>query len=163
LNTTCYHSSNAGVIMSEKFEGAWSNHSLITVQGMTTDEQIPVCEILKGGNFVETVGCNSGQTIVSSLPGWVQHRNTNCWQGQGAAEVAPDAYAPDEGITPVACMAACAASFLTCTAVVTSSAGECYLRNEVDLNSCEEATEFDFWMAPNSVLKTASPSAPVIV
>ena len=62
LNTTCYHSSNAGVMMSEQFEGGWGFSSLVTVHDMVTDEEdIPACEVKKDGNLVEIVGCEPKQ------------------------------------------------------------------------------------------------------
>lgn len=155
LNTTCYHSSNAGVRMSDEFRGAWGQNSQITVEDMVTDEAIPGCQGGPNGK----VSCSSGQ-LPSSLPGWVQHANTNCYEGNGAAAVPPDAYAPQEGITAVACMAACAASTIPCTAVVTSDNGECFLRTAVDLNSCQQDGYHDVWLAPTTGVPPPAPPPP---
>jgi len=177
LNTTCYHSSDAGAMMSESFSGSWGQNSQITVQDMFTDENnIPACQCRvgfdsgndcttdSGGAPTKLKGCNSQQTP-DQLPNWVPHAGLNCYEGYGAKIVQPDTYAPEEGITAVACMAACAASSIPCTAVVTSKNGECWLRTDVDLNSCQQSDSVDVWLAPNSPVPPAptphpSPPAP---
>merc|ERR1711865_491085 len=152
FNTTCYHSSNAGVRMSDEFHGAWGSSSKITVEGMVTDEGTPACEVSSGSPA--TPGCDDIEAPLS-LPGWIQNTGANCYEGAGATAASFDVYAPPEGITPVACMAACASSMLPCTAVVTSTTGECWMRNDVDLNSCDQDDYFDTWLAPGFQVSAA--------
>merc|ERR1712070_1184388 len=102
---------------------------------MTTDENKPACTTV--GAAAPYDGCDMVQSA-DSLDGWVKAEGKNCYEGAGASTVPPDPYAPAEGVTAVACMAACAASTIPCTAVATSPTGECWLRTDVDLDSCED-------------------------
>lgn len=155
-NTTCYHSSNAGVKMSQDFRGSWGNNSKIIVEGMVTDESTPACT---DGGPRDVIGCKSEKSP-ELLPDWVKKAELNCYEGFGATVVPPDAYAPDEGITAVACMAACASSVVPCSAVVTSVKNECFLRTQVNLSSCVQDFAFDTWLAPDSPEPTPTPPLP---
>lgn len=161
VNTTCYHSSNSGVKISQEFQGSWGPQSNINVEGTVIDEDwIPACSEVGSGGVFHHGGaifqCEEKSQAVP-LPGWTRHESANCHQGAGGIPVPPDSYAPDEGITPVACMAACAGSVDACAAVVTSADGGCWLRKEVDLGSCEQQSEswpapgyYDTWVAGES-------------
>jgi hypothetical protein len=137
-NTICYHSSDAGVKMSDEFGGSWGGW--VKVTGMTTDENKPACTTV--GASTSTEGCEMVQSP-DSLEGWVKAEGKNCYDGAGASSVPPDPYAPEEGVTAVACMAACHASTIPCTAVTTSPTGECWLRTDVVLDSCEDDAGYD--------------------
>lgn len=130
--------------MSDEFKGSWGTNSQITVTNMMTDENKPACTFV-GGPPSSVIGCDVVQQSPDALEGWVEQKHTNCYDGNGASAVPPDAYAPAEGITPVACMAACASSAIPCTAVVTSSTGGCWLRTDIVLDSCQEDADFDVW------------------
>lgn len=147
-NTTCYHSSNAGVMMRESFKGTWGENSQITVDDMVTDEDIPAC---KGGPSGGVQGCQPSQHP-TQLPGWIQTQGRNCYEGFGGSVVEPDYYSPEsgEGITAVACMAACVASTRPCNAVVTTDGGDCWFRKGIEVNSCQQDSNFDLWMAPQA-------------
>lgn len=129
--------------MVEDFQGTWGSKTSIDVFGTTTDEGTPACQ----GQPYGTSGC-SVTSAPDFLPGWSQSQGLNCYEGYGATVVAPEPYSPQsgEGISEVACMAACAVSTRPCTAVVTSKYGDCYLRTDVDVTSCQQQDDFSLWM-----------------
>jgi hypothetical protein len=155
-NNTCYHTSDAGVKTSDEFKGEWGNNSQITVTGMVTDEDKPACTNI-GQQPALVTGCEAVSSA-DSLEGWVKMEGTNCYEGYGASTVPPGTYAPDEGITAVACMAACAASTIPCTAVATTVDGGCWLATDIDLDSCQQDADFDMWLSPE--VPTPQPSPP---
>jgi len=151
-NTTCYHSSNAGVKMVEDFEGSWGENSSIQVHDTFTDEHVPSCQ----GGPAENE-CEEAKPIAKILPGWIKHSDVNCLKA--GTVVQPDAYYSTEGITAAACMAACAFHSAValvalpnlCTAVVTTDEGHCYFRKDIKLDSCESDVSFNLWLAPSSL------------
>jgi len=157
-NTTCYHSSNAGVKMAEDFMGTFGENTIIQVQDTFTDEGVPACQGGPAGT-----ACEPHVPIADQLPGWVKHSDTNCLEG--GTVVQPNAYWSTQGITPAACMAACvahsavaiAANGTPCTAVVTMllradiNLVQCYLRADINLDSCESEVSYDVWLAPRSL------------
>lgn len=141
--------------MSDEFRGSWGENSKITVTNMITDENKPACTTVGSAPTVVS-GCETEESP-DSLEGWVKQEGTNCYEGSGASSVPPGNYGPAEGITAVACMAACGTSAIPCTAIVTNSAGGCWLVTDVDLDSCQEDADFDLWLSPQ-VPPSPSPS-----
>lgn len=151
FNTTCYHSSKAGVKMAGSFRGSWGENSHILVRNIFTDEGVPSCS-----GFVAGAECEEAKPVADQLPGWVKQSGTNCYLDHGARVVAPDAYWSKQGISPAACMAGCAAQAAAsgrwsspCTAVVTGN-GACYFRRDINLDLCDADGSYDVWMAPDS-------------
>lgn len=154
-NTTCYHSSNAGVKMDASFKGSFGENTSIQVHDTFTDEGVPACQGSPAG-----AECEKAIPVADQLPGWVKHPNTNCYSKHGAIVVAPDSYWSTESISPVACMAGCASHAAAsaegrtpCEAVVTTGEGHCYFRAAINLDLCDSNIDemygsFDLWMAP---------------
>jgi hypothetical protein len=157
-NTTCYHSSNAGVKIDESFKGSFGENTNIQVHDIFTDEGVPACQ----GASSARAACEEAKPVADQLPGWVKHSNTNCYSKHGATVVAPDSYWSTDPISPVACMAGCAAHAAAstrgrtpCTAVVTTGEGHCYFRTDINLDLCDSNIDemygsFDVWMSPDS-------------
>merc|ERR1712224_597829 len=156
-NTTCYHSSNAGVKMDDSFFGSWGENSHVQVDNTFTDEGVSSCTgIVDVGGTNPGAHCEEAKPVADQLPGWVKQSGTNCYLNHGARAVAPDAYWSKQGISPAACMAGCAAQAAAsgkwsspCTAVVTGN-GACYFRRDINLDLCDADGSYDVWMAPDS-------------